>query len=108
MVISAIVVFGLVSYRSLAVDLFPKVDFPLVTVLTVLPGADPETVETDVTERLEEALNTISGVKTLRSRSGESVSIVSIEFELERDVDAAAQDVRDKVLSIRRNLPRDI
>ena len=108
MVISAIVVFGLVSYRALGVDLFPKIDFPIITVTTILPGADPETVEIDVTERMEEALNTISGIKSLRSQSAESVSIVIVEFELERDVDAAAQDVRDKVSAIRRDLPDDV
>jgi HAE1 family hydrophobic/amphiphilic exporter-1 len=108
MVISAIVVFGLVGYRALGVDLFPKVDFPIITVTTLLPGADPETVEIDVTERMEEALNTISGIKSLRSQSAESVSIVIVEFELERDVDNAAQDVRDKVSTIRRDLPDDV
>jgi HAE1 family hydrophobic/amphiphilic exporter-1 len=108
MVISALVVFGLVSYRALGIDLFPKIDFPIITVTTILPGADPETVEIEVTERLEEALNTISGIKSLRSQSAESVSIVIVEFELERDVDAAAQDVRDKVSTVRRDLPDDV
>ncbi len=108
MVISALIVFGLVAYRSLGIDLFPKIDFPIVTITAILPGADPETVETDVTEHIEEAVNTISGVKTLRSTSSEGVSIVVIEFELERDVDQAAQDVRDKVSSIRRILPDDL
>lgn len=108
MVISALIVFGVVSYRALGVDLFPKIDFPIITVATILPGADPETVEIDVTERLEEALNTISGIKSLRSQSAESVSIVIVEFELERDVDAAAQDVRDKVSTVRRDLPDDV
>jgi HAE1 family hydrophobic/amphiphilic exporter-1 len=108
MVISALIVFGLVAYRRLGIDLFPKVDFPIVTVTAVLPGADPETVETDVTERIEEALNTIGGVKTLRSTSSEGVSIVVVEFELERDVEAAAQDVRDRIASIRRLLPEDL
>ncbi len=108
MIISALIVFGLVSYSRLGVDLFPKVDFPIITVTTLLPGADPETVETDVSERLEEGLNTLSGIKTLRSQSSESVSMVFIEFELERDIDAAAQDVRDKVSSIRRLLPDDV
>jgi HAE1 family hydrophobic/amphiphilic exporter-1 len=108
MVISALVVFGLVAYGRLGVDLFPKVDFPVITVTTLLPGADPETVETDVTERLEEALNTLSGVRTLRSQSSEGVSMVFVEFELDRDVDAATQDVRDRVASIRRLLPTGI
>src|SRR3990172_11488913 len=86
MVIAALVVFGLVSYRGLGIDLFPKVDFPIVTVTSVLPGADPETVETDVTERLEEALNTLRGIKTLRSTSTEGVFIVVVVFELVRPV----------------------
>src|SRR3990172_4855914 len=108
MVISALVVFGIVAYGGLGIDLFPKVDFPIVTVTSILPGADPETVETDVTEHLEEAINTISGVKTLRSTSTEGVSIVVVEFELEREVDVAAQDVRDKVSAVRRLLPADL
>src|SRR3989304_1344174 len=108
MVISALVVFGIVSYRGLGIDLFPKVDFPIVTVTSILPGADPETVETDVTEHLEEAINTISGVKSLRSASSGGVSIVVVEFELEREVDVAAQDGRDKVSAIRRILPTDL
>ena len=108
MVIAALVVFGLISYGRLGVDLFPRIDFPIITVTTLLPGADPETMETDVTERLEEALNTLSGIRSLRSQSSESVSRVFVEFELDRDVDAGAQDVRDKVSSIRRLLPADI
>ena len=108
MVIAALVVFGIVAYRALGIDLFPKIDFPLVTVTTVLPGADPETVETDVTERLEEAINTINGLKNLRSQSSENVSIVVAEFELERDIDVVAQDVRDKVAAIRSTLPDDV
>jgi HAE1 family hydrophobic/amphiphilic exporter-1 len=94
MVISALIVFGVVSYRALNIDLFPKVDFPIVTVTSVLPGADPETMETDVTERLEEALNTIGGVKTLRSTSSEGVSIVVIEFD--SSARRSAAHVRDK------------
>lgn len=108
MVISALIVFGLISYSSLGVDMFPKVEFPIVTVTTVLPGADPETVESDVTDVLEEALNTLGGIRILRSQSSESVSVVIVEFELDRDVNAAAQDVRDRMLAIRRNLPADI
>jgi HAE1 family hydrophobic/amphiphilic exporter-1 len=108
MVISAVVVFGAIAYRGLGIDLIPKVDFPMVTISAVLPGADPETIESDVTERIEEAVNTINGVKSLRSQSSDSVSIVMVEFELDRDVDVAAQDVRDKVSSIRASLPTDL
>ena len=101
MVISALVVFGAIAYNGLGIDLFPKIDFPIITISAVLPGADPETMETDVTERIEEAVNTINGVKSLSSQSSDSVSIVVVEFELDRDVDVAAQDVRDKISAIR-------
>ncbi len=108
MMILALVVFGLVSYRTIGVDLFPDVDIPVVTVTVSYPGADPETVETEVTDRIEEAVNTISGIKTLRSESIEGISQVFVEFELEVDVDVASQDVRDKVASIRGDLPLDV
>ena len=108
MMILALVVFGLVSYRTIGVDLFPDVDIPVVTVTVSYPGADPETVETEVTDRIEEAVNTISGIKTLRSESIEGISQVFVEFELEVDVDVASQDVRDKVASVRGDLPLDI
>ncbi len=108
MMILALVVFGLVSYRTIGVDLFPDVDIPVVTVTVSYPGADPETVETEVTDRIEEAVNTISGIKTLRSESIEGISQVFVEFELEVDIDVASQDVRDKVAAIRGDLPLDI
>lgn len=108
MMILAMVVFGVVSYRSIGVDLFPDVDIPVVTVTVPYPGADPETVETEVTDKVEEAVNTISGIKTLRSESIEGLSQVFIEFELEIDVDVASQDVRDKVAAIRGDLPLDV
>ncbi len=108
MMILALVVFGVVSYRTIGVDLFPDVDIPVVTVTVPYPGADPETVETDVTDKVEEAVNTISGIKVLRSESIEGLSQVFIEFELEVDIDVASQDVRDKVAAIRGDLPPDI
>ncbi|MCX7804734.1 MAG: efflux RND transporter permease subunit [Planctomycetota bacterium] len=108
MVISAIVVFGLVSFQRLGIDLFPKVDIPIVSIVTVLKGADPETIETTVTDPIEEAVNTISGIKALRSTSAENVSQVVIEFELEKDVDVAYQEVQAKVGAVRSKLPADI
>ncbi|MBP1604437.1 MAG: acriflavin resistance protein, partial [Acidobacteria bacterium] len=108
MVISALVVFGAIAYNGLGIDLFPKIDFPIITISAVLPGADPETMESDVTERIEEAVNTINGVKSLSSQSSDSVSIVIVEFELDQDVDTAAQDVRDKISAIRSTLPTDL
>ena len=104
----ALVVFGLISFPRLALDLFPKIDFPVVNISTKLVGASPEIMEVDVTDVIEEAVNTISGVKTITSRSMEENSIVTVEFFLERNVEQAAQDVRDKVAAVRNRLPRDV
>jgi HAE1 family hydrophobic/amphiphilic exporter-1 len=106
MVISALVVFGFIAYRGLGIDLFPKVDFPIID-FGRASGADPGR-SSDVTERIEEAVNTINGVKSLRSQSSDSVSIVVVEFELDRNVDVAAQDVRDKISATRADLPTDL
>ncbi|MCA9095684.1 MAG: efflux RND transporter permease subunit, partial [Planctomycetaceae bacterium] len=108
MVVAAMVVFGLVAYSRIGVDLFPSVDFPIVTVSVFYEGSDPETIETDVTEPIEEAVNTISGIKSLRSESVTGLSMTFVEFELGRNIDIAAQDVRDKVAAIRADLPKGI
>ncbi|NTU41764.1 MAG: efflux RND transporter permease subunit [Nitrospirales bacterium] len=108
MVIAALVVFGLVSYPNIGVDLFPKVDFPIVNITTTLKGASPEIMDIDVADRIEEAVNTINGVKTIQSWSTEGVSTVVVEFVLERDIDQAVQDVREKISAVRSKLPRDI
>jgi len=102
------VVFGLVAYPKIGVDQMPEVEFPIVTVLTVLPGADPESIERNVTKPLEEALNTLSGLDTLRSVNVDNVSQIVIRFDLDRRVDVAAQDVRDKVQATLSRLPREI
>ena len=103
----ALIVFGLVAFPRLALDLFPKVDFPVVNITTRLVGASPEIMEVDVTDTIEEAVNTINGVKSITSRSLEEYSIVTVEFFLERNVEQAAQDVRDKVAAVRNRLPKD-
>jgi len=108
MVIMALVVLGIVSYPSIGVDLFPKIDFPIVTITTVLKGASPDVMDVDVTDRIEGAVNTINGVKSITSTSYESMSRTTIEFVLERDIDQAVQDVREKVSGIRNKLPADI
>ncbi len=108
MIFVAIVVFGLIGYSRLGVDEYPHVDFPYVSVTTTLTGASPEVIEADVTEPLEEEINTIPGIKNLRSSSSDGVSQIVIEFEMERDIDIAAQDVRDKVAVARYKLPNDI
>ncbi len=103
----ALIVFGVVSFPRLALDLFPKVDFPVVNITTKLVGASPEIMEADVTNTIEEAVNTINGVKSITSQSMEEYSIVTVEFQLERNVEQAAQDVRDKVAAVRNQLPKD-
>jgi HAE1 family hydrophobic/amphiphilic exporter-1 len=100
-------VVGLAGYFQLGVDRFPKVDLPLVTVVTRLPGAAPAEVETEVTEKLEEVINTVSGIEDLVSITSEGVSVVQIAFRLEKDLDVAVQEVRDRVNQIIPELPRD-
>ncbi|HNY40685.1 MAG TPA: efflux RND transporter permease subunit [Bryobacteraceae bacterium] len=107
MLILALVVVGLNSYRQLGVDYFPKVEFPYVSVTTTLRGASPEEVESQVTKPLEEALNTISGIDELNSTSAEGISLVVIGFVLEKDDEVAAQEVRDKISTVLSQLPRD-
>ncbi|MEK6690149.1 MAG: efflux RND transporter permease subunit [Nitrospirota bacterium] len=108
MIILGLVVLGVVSYPRIGVDLFPKVDFPIVNINTTLRGASPEIIDIDVTDKIEEAVNTINGVKTIASTSTEGISTVSVEFVLERDIDLAVQDVREKISVIKGKLPKDI
>jgi HAE1 family hydrophobic/amphiphilic exporter-1 len=104
----SLTVVGAFAFTRLGLDRFPKVDFPTVVVTTVLPGAAPEEVETEITDKIEEAVNTISGIDELRSNSSEGVSQVIISFLLEKDGDIAAQEVRDRVNRVLPLLPRTI
>jgi len=104
----ALVLFGAIGYTELAVREFPDVDPPIVSVSTALPGANPQVVESAVTDILEEELSTVQGLRTLTSSSAEGSSNISLEFNLDRDVEAAAQDTRDKVARIRGRLPEDV
>ncbi|MBL8605015.1 MAG: efflux RND transporter permease subunit [Myxococcales bacterium] len=104
----ALVVVGVASIRGLGVDRFPKIDFPVVLVTTVLPGAAPEQVESEVSDKLEEALNSISGLDELRSISYEGLSVVVARFDLEKDTAEAAQEVRDRVNRTLSLLPQGI
>src|SRR5512138_28726 len=104
----ALVTIGIFSYRRLAIDQFPKIDIPVVSIVTKFPGASPETVEREVTKKIEEAVNPIAGVKHVSSSSRESVSLVVVEFNLEVKINDAAQDCRTKIGSIRGNLPDGI
>src|SRR5436190_7775821 len=88
--ILSLTVIGAFSFTRLGVDRFPKVDFPTVVVTTVQAGAAPEQIETEITDKVEEAVNTISGIDELRSTSSEGISIVSVSFLLDKDTDVAA------------------
>jgi HAE1 family hydrophobic/amphiphilic exporter-1 len=106
--ILALTVIGAFAFTRLGLDRFPKVDFPTVVVTTRLQGAAPEEVETEISDKIEEAVNTISGIDELRSTSSEGVSTVVISFLLEKDADIAAQEVRDRVNRALPLLPKTI
>ena len=105
MLILSLTVVGMFSYKSLGVDLFPKIDLPTITVTVVNPGASPQEIETEITDKVEGAVNTISGIDELRSTSVEGVSQVFITFLLEKNPDIAAQEVRNKIDLILNDLP---
>src|SRR5882762_2263747 len=107
MIVLSLVVVGAASYFKLGVDRFPSVDLPTVAVRTNLPGASPEEMETLVSQRIEEVVNTVDGIDNLRSVSVQGNSIVLATFNLNRDIDTAAQDVRDRVSTVIRDLPTD-
>ena len=108
MLSAALVLFGFIGYTRLSVRELPDIDPPVISVTTVLPGANAQVVETAVTDVLEEELSTIQGIRTLSSTSAEQTSNITPEFTLDRPVDVAAQDVRDKVSRVRGRLPVDV
>lgn len=108
MIIIGLVVLGIFSFRGLSIDQYPDVDIPVISVQTIYAGASPETIEREVTRRMEEAFNPIEGVDKITSQSLEGVSIITVEFELEIDGDQAADDIRAKIESVRKDLPTDI
>ena len=107
MLMLALVVFGVLGYQTLPINLLPSIDIPIVTVNTFLPGASPEVMESDVTDAIESAVGTIEGIDQITSYSGQGVSQVTVMFTTERDIDIAAQDVRDKVSGAVGQLPLD-
>ena len=107
-IILVFVVVGVLGYSRLSVDRFPKVDFPTVSIVTRLEGATPKEIETEITDKIEEAVNTVSGIDELRSTSTEGISQVLVAFNLEKKVDVAAQEVRDRVQRILSTLPDDV
>jgi HAE1 family hydrophobic/amphiphilic exporter-1 len=108
MIVLSLVVIGGASYFKLGVDRFPSVDLPTISVRTNLPGASAEEVETTVSQQVEEVVNTVEGIDQLRSVSAQGSSFVIATFNLNRDIDTAAQDVRDRVSTVVRSLPPDV
>ena len=108
MMIMALVVLGLFSYRRLNIDQFPDVEFPLLVIQTRYTGASPQSVEREVTKRIEESINTVQGIKHVESTSQEGLSNIVIFFNLEVSTQVASQDIRGKVAGIRGDLPREI
>ena len=103
-----LVVVGAAGFFRLGVDRFPQVDLPTVSINTSLPGAAPETVETEVTDKIEQGVNTIAGVDELRSSSTQGSSSVTVTFTLETNIDVATQEVRDQIALIQNHLPLNI
>jgi multidrug efflux pump len=108
MISVALVLFGVLGFRELSVREFPDVDPPIVSVSTTLRGANPRVIETAVTDVMEEELATLEGLKTMTSTSQEQSSNITLEFNLDRDIEDAAQDVRDKVSRVRGRLPEEV
>jgi HAE1 family hydrophobic/amphiphilic exporter-1 len=108
MLILALVVVGAAGYMRLGVDRVPSVDLPTLFIRTTLPGGAPETMESDVSQRIEEAVNTVEGLDELRSISAQGQSLVIATFKLNRSIDVAAQDVRDRLNGVMKNLPDDV
>lgn len=104
----ALVTLGFFSYKRLSVEMFPNVEMPVISIVTKYPGASPETVEREVSKRIEEAVNQIAGIKHVTSYSRESVSTVVAEFRLEERINEVAQEARAKVSSIRGQLPKEV
>ena len=105
MLILALVVSGIFSYFSLGVDRMPKIDAPMVTVTVIDPGASPEEVETEITKRIEDTVNSISGLNEISSTSSEGMARIRIEFDLSKDGNVAVQEVQNKINQIVNELP---
>jgi len=105
MYIITLVIFGWMSFKSMPSALFPNIDFPMVTIKTIYPGAESSTIESQVTDKIEEAISRIGGVDKITSTSSEGASVVMVQFFLERDINEATNDVRDKVAAV--ILPKD-
>jgi hydrophobic/amphiphilic exporter-1 (mainly G- bacteria), HAE1 family len=106
MLVMSLIVFGIMSFKSMSVALFPNIDFPIITIQTVYPGADPQSVESKVTDKIEEAVSGIDGIDKLASTSYAGLSVVVIQFDLKKNIEDVANDVREKVGSV--TLPQEV
>ncbi|MEA1891510.1 MAG: efflux RND transporter permease subunit [Campylobacterota bacterium] len=100
MYVLTLVIFGFMSFKSMPSALFPNIDFPIVTIKTIYPGAEAGTIESEITDKIEEAVSRIGGIDTIISSSSEEVSVVAVKFFLQRDINEAANDIRDKVSAV--------
>jgi HAE1 family hydrophobic/amphiphilic exporter-1 len=108
MMVVTLVVVGIVSYFELKIDLYPNIDIPVISITTTYPGVAPETVETEVTKRIEEAVNPIGGIRHISSVTTEGISTVMVEFQLEKNINTALQEVQSKINGIRSQFPREV
>ena len=108
MIFAALGVLGIFSYSNMGTDLLPKMDWPMVFVSIVYPGAGPKEIETEISKPVEEALSSLNGLKSLRTFSNENVSFALVEFTMSTDPNVAMNDVERKVNEIKMNLPKDI
>ena len=108
MILVAGMVLGIVAYTRMPVNLFPEVEFPVIVVTTIYPGASPDEVEDQITSLMEEELGAINGIDAVNSRSGEGISNIILQFTLDSDVNRASQEVREKVNLLRNQLPSGV
>ena len=108
LLMAAFLIFGIMAYRALPVSELPSIDFPTISVTAQLPGASPETMAAAVATPLEGQFSTISGLDSMTSTSAQGTSTITLQFGLDRDIDAAAQDVQSAISAVQRRLPRDM
>lgn len=107
MLSGVLILFGIISYQRIGVDQFPSIEFPIISIITTLPGANPSVVDASVTNLIESAVNTVPGIESIQSSSLPSISIVAVQFQLEKDIDVSFNEIQAKVNTILQNLPTD-
>ncbi len=108
MLSALMVLFGIIAYKDIGVDRFPEIDFPMISVTTILPGATPEIIDSSITNVIETSVNAVPGIEHMHSRSAPGISIINVQFDNSKDVDVAFNEVQAKVSGVLRDLPRDV